>query len=173
MKLFVTWLVLVAFACGKEEAKPPPAPPPPPVDLKLAADPGEALSVLQVKEKGSGEEVVVVGRISNFVKGFVTFNLVDEDLYYCGKGGAEDECKTPWDYCCVDAGERAKGTLAVEIRDADGRPKKGSVPELRLLDLVAVNGTVEKDEHGNVTVVASGWFRRERPELPDGLHWPD
>jgi hypothetical protein len=47
------------------------------------------------------------------------------------------------------------------------------MPSLRLLDLLVVKGTVEKDEHGNVTVVAVGWHRRERPDLPEGLHWPE
>jgi hypothetical protein len=173
MKRLAACLVLLLSACGKEAAKPTAAPPVPPVDLKLAADPGEALSVLEAKEKGSGEEVVVEGRISNIVKGRVIFNLVDEDLYYCGKGGVEDKCKTPWDYCCVDAGERADGTLVVEARGADGDALKGSLPGLRLLDLVAVKGKVEKDEHGNVAVVATGWFMRDRPKLPDGLHWPE
>ena len=173
MRFLAACLVLLFAACGKEEAPKEKAPAAPPVDLKLAADPGEALSVLEAKEKGPGEEVVVEGRISNIVKGLVTFNLVDDSLYYCGKGQAVDECKTPWDYCCVDTGERAAGTLIVEARDAEGRAQRGSLPTLRLLDLVAVKGKVEKDEHGNVTIVATGWFKRERPQLPDDLHWPE
>ncbi|MCK6461676.1 MAG: hypothetical protein L6Q95_17475 [Planctomycetes bacterium] len=178
MRYVSACLALLLSACGKEEpAKPLPTQvylPFPDVDrFALDGDPGEALSVSETKEKGSGEEVVVEGRISNIVKGITIFNLVDEDLYYCGKGGAEDKCKTPWDYCCVDASERAKGTLAVEMRGPDGKPIRGPLTALRLLDLVAVKGKVEKDEHGNVTVVATGWFRRERPELPDDLHWPE
>jgi len=129
--------------------------------------------VSKEKEKGPGEEVVVEGRISNVVKGFATFNLVDAELYYCGKGQAADECKTPWDYCCVDAGERAAATLSVDARGADGKVLAGALPGLRLLDLVVVKGRLEKDDHGNVTVVATGWFTRERPELPDDLHWPE
>jgi hypothetical protein len=67
----------------------------------------------------------------------------------------------------------AVATLNVEARGPDGKPLKAdSVPGLRLLDLVVAKGKVEKDDHGNVTVVATGWFSRERPELPDGLDWP-
>lgn len=171
MKALVTCLVLVAFACGKEEPTVKQAPPDAP-RFTLTADPGEALSVLKAKEMGPGEEVVVEGRISNIVKGRVLFNLVDESLDYCGKKTPEG-CKTPWDYCCVDAGERADGTLVIEARGADGKVEKGAPADLRLLDLVAVKGKVEKDEHDNVTVVATGWFRRERPTLPDGLNWPE
>jgi len=173
MRLLLISLALLPLACGKEEAPVQKAPPAPPVDMKLAADPGEALSVLEAKEKGSGEEVVVVGRISNIVSGRVIFNLVDDSLAYCGRGGEADSCKTPWDYCCVNAGQRAKATLAVEARGPDGNVLAASVPTLRLLDLLAVKGKVEKDEHGNVTIVATGWFPRERPDLAKDLHWPE
>ncbi len=68
----------------------------------------------------------------------------------------------------------AVATLVVEARGADGKPlKAGALSGLRLLDLVAVKGKVEKDEHGNVTVVTSGWFTRERPKLREGLRWPE
>ena len=68
----------------------------------------------------------------------------------------------------------AVATINVEARGPDGRTLEAdAIPGLRLLDLVAVRGNVEKDEHGNVTVVATGWFTRERPKLPEGLHWPE
>jgi len=68
----------------------------------------------------------------------------------------------------------AVATISVEARGPDGRPLKAdTVPGFRLLDLVVAKGKVEKDEHGNVTVVATGWFTRERPKLPEGLHWPE
>jgi hypothetical protein len=169
MKALVTCLVLVTLACGKKEVEKPPAVA---VDLALAADPGTAPSVKQAKEEGRGEEAVVVGRISNIVKGLATFNLVDESLPRCGPGNMPD-CKTPWDYCCELADVRAAATLTVEARGPDGRTLAGAMPTLRLLDLVAVKGRIEKDKHGNVTVVANGWFRRERPDLPEGLIWPE
>lgn len=172
MRFLLIFLALLPLACGGKE-QPPKTPAPAAVDLKLTADPGEALSVLEAKEKGPGEEVVVEGRISNIVKGLVTFNLVDDELLYCGRGGAADDCKTPWDYCCVDAGERAAATLSVEARGTDGSVRAGKPSDLRLLDLVAVKGKLEKDAHGNVTVVAAGWFQRERPDLAKDVHWPE
>jgi hypothetical protein len=178
MRFLLIGLALLPLACSKEEPKAPAArtaflPHPDASRFVLGADPGDALSVRAAKEKGPGEEVIVVGRISNIVKGVVAYNLVDEELDYCGKGSAADSCKTPWDYCCVDAGERAAATLSVEARGTDGKILTGALPGLRLLDLVAVKGKVEKDEHGNVTVVATGWFPRERPDLPKDLHWPE
>jgi len=172
MRSLVIALSLVTFACGgKEEAKAPP-PAAPAVDLSLPADPGQALSVLEAKKKGPGEEVLVVGRVKGIVKGFLTFNLTDLSFKYCGEVPGSMADKTPWDYCCDPSEDVAAATLTVEARGPDGRPLRGSMPSLRLLDMVVVKGKVEKDEHGNVTIVATGWFRRERPDLPADLHWP-
>lgn len=171
MKPLVTCLVLVTLACGQKEAAKPPAVAA--VDLTLAADPPAALAVKEAKEKGPGEEVVVQGRVKEIVKGFATFNLIDTSLPYCGQVPGSMTDATPWDYCCETPDVRAAATLTVEVRGPDGKVLAGAMPALRLLDLVAVKGRIEKDEHGNVTVVATGWFRRERPDLPSGLRWPE
>jgi hypothetical protein len=170
MKHLVACLALVTAACGGKE------PPASPTVTRKFADPGPGVAVLKAKEMGPGEEVVVEGRVSNVVTGIEAYNLVDDDLYYCGRGGAEDDCKTPWDYCCVDASTRADATITVERRDAGGKvaakAPPDAAPELRLLDLVRVKGRIEKDEHGNVTIVETARYIHERPDLPDGLHWP-
>lgn len=171
MRTLVTCLVLGTLACGKKEAEKPPAVAT--VDPVLAADPGAALSVKEAKETGPGEEVVVVGRVKEIVKGYATFNLIDASLDYCGQKPGSMTDDTPWDYCCETNDVRAAATLTVEVRGPGGKVLAGTMPSLRLLDLIAVKGMLEKDEHGNVTVVATGWFRRERPQLPEGLRWPE
>jgi hypothetical protein len=128
--------------------------------------------VKEAKQKGSGDQVTVVGRISTIVKGRAAFNLTDDELDHCARMDMPDGCKTPWDYCCTPGDEVAAATLSVEVRGPDGKILAGSLPSLRLLDLLVVRGKLEKDEHGNVTVVAEGWHRRERPQLPEGLDWP-
>jgi hypothetical protein len=68
----------------------------------------------------------------------------------------------------------AVATINVQARGSDGKlMPAGSLPGLRLLDLVVVKGKVEKDAQGNVAVITTGWFSRERPTLPDDLHWPE
>ena len=47
-----------------------------------------------------------------------------------------------------------------------------ALPGLRLLDRIAVKGKLVHDAHGNATILADGWFRRDRPPLRDGLRWP-
>ena len=140
--------------------------------LLLAETPGEAMAVLAAKEKAAGDEVIVVGRVSDIAKGFAAFTVTDDSVPYCGKGEANCGCPTPWDYCCEE--ERAKASrLPVELRDAAGEPVAVADTGLRLLDLVVVKGTLAKTESGGLMIVAkNGWYRAERPELPKGLQWP-
>jgi len=165
---------VVPLACG---GKKPPAPPPPPevAALELPSDPGKAVSVIEAVAAGPKDEIVVVGRVRGIVPGSVSFQLTDASLHYCGSGNDPMEnCPHPWDYCCLDQGDVNAKTLVVEARDAGGMPLAAtSLPGLRLLDLVAVRGKLTKDEHGVVVVETTGWFRRERPELPDDLQWPE
>jgi len=63
--------------------------------------------------------------------------------------------------------------LAVAVKDGSGETVAiPRIPELRNLDLVAVRGRLVKDKDGELKLVATGWWRRERPKLPDGLKWP-
>ncbi len=176
----ITLIVVLAglpLACGDKKepsADPAPAKPSALASLELKADPGEALAVVDAVAAAPKDDVVAVGRIGNIVKGFATFNLVDKTLDYCGAGGAMENCATPWDYCCIAADEKAAHTLVVEVHGDNGEVLEAdSLPGLRLLDLVVVKGKIQKDEHGNATILATGWYRRERPKLRDGLNWPE
>lgn len=168
-------LLLAVAACG------PDAPPPPAVGAAapetarfvLAADPGEAFAVTAAKAKGPAPTAVVQGRIAAIVKGFAVFTLMDKVLPYCGETDAEDDCKTPWDYCCEPVKTRTEHAMVVELRGADGKPiATPSLPDLRLLDDVKVQGELTKDADGNFVFVARGVFRVNRPTLPEGLKWP-
>jgi hypothetical protein len=142
--------------------------------LRLAAEPAGAVRILEARklEPGAGE-VVVYGRVLSIVPGYAVFSLIDQELDYCGSGSDPmDSCPTPWDYCCIPGEKKAEHTLLVEARDAQGTPLADALTDLRLLDLVVAKGKLERDENGNTTIVASGWFKKERPKLPEGLEWP-
>ena len=147
----------------------------------LQPDPGTGVAVMEVREMSAGEDVIVEGRVQNINKGRAMFTLYDPDLAYCGQPGTAeagkdpmDGCLTPWDYCCSDPEAVAKGNIPVELRDESGMPVKADDLGLRLLDLVRVRGTLEKTESGNLILVAAkGWYRAERPDLPEELHWPE
>jgi len=181
MKNWMLTGLLALIACGGEPDKSngtqtPENTPEPDAGVSatiVTTDLGDAISVAEAMKGAPIEEAVVLGRINNIVKGYASFNLTDKALEYCGEVIKEDDCKTPWDYCCIDADTQKANRLNVGIYDKDGNIlEAASLPGLRLLDLVAVKGKVSKDEHGNVSIEATSIQRRERPELADDLRWP-
>lgn len=139
----------------------------------LAADIEGTVDIKAALELEPGSDVAVVGRVQEISPGgMALFYLVDDSIAYCGRGSEECGCETPWDYCCEEAAMRA-ARMAIELRDESGKIVKADDLGLRLLDLVAVKGKLHKTEEGGLYLVADdGWYRRERPKLPEGLAWP-
>ena len=168
-------LLFALVACSEQpEADPQPTPVnDPAAAVALATDPGEPITVLEAKAKGPGDDVLVVqGRVQDLTKGFAILKLMDTALKYCGEVH-EEGCKTPWDFCCDTAEAHREHELLVEFHGDDGQPfETAGLPKTRLLDLVKVRGKLTKNEHGSLVLVADGIFQVERPELPDGLNWP-
>ena len=173
LSLSLCAVALFAASCGESDA-PGNTPSASPAMQKyvLQEDPGDALSVVEAKKTEAGTQVVVAGRVDQITKGAALFRLMDKALHYCGEVRPEG-CKTPWDYCCETPETQKANRLLVEVRDANGQPiAADTLPELRLLDHVEVKGTLQHDAQGNPVLVADGWFRVERPQLVDGLNWP-
>jgi hypothetical protein len=168
-------LAVAMTACGGGDAARPPvvAPPPAIAALMLAAEPPNALGVAAAKQAGPVDRVAVAGRIAKVESGFAMMTLMDLAIPYCGETNKEDDCKTPWDYCCESSDTRTKNALLVEVRDTAGKPiVTSSLGDLRLLDQVTVTGRLQRDEHGNLVLLAAGWFKKGRPNLPDYVRWP-
>lgn len=150
--------LLPLLACT--EAKPVPAPGGSALEAYLAptAAPG-AVTVLEARGAAQpGQELVVRGRVKDFVAGRAVFTLIDPSLRACSDEGdpMQDTCETPWDYCCIPSNEVAAACATVEFRDAAGvlkEPVQG-FHGLDHLDTVLVKGVVEKDDSGNLTLVA-------------------
>jgi hypothetical protein len=139
----------------------------------LDADVDGAVDVKAAMQAEPGTQVAVFGRVQEINRdGYAVFYIVDDSVPYCGKGQEDCGCNTPWDFCCHEDDMRT-ARMPVELRADGGMPVKSDNLGLRLLDLVAVKGTLEKTTEGGLVLVADrGWFTRERPDLPDGLHWP-
>lgn len=127
----------------------------------LPTAPADALDVAAARERVAAGDTVTVrgvvgGSVKPFVEGLAAFTLVDPSLLSC----AEDDmnCKTPWDYCCIDPQTIAEKSVTVEFRE-DGATLTASPRGFHGLDHLAsvvVQGVAERDAQGNVTIVASG-----------------
>ena len=130
----------------------------------LAASPAGGKGVIDVRAKAKdNEEVVIVGRIGGstnpWIKGKPAFSIVDSSLKACSDIEG-DECKTPWDYCCV-TDQLPKATALIKVVDASGKMMEGDAQELlklKELQTVTVQGKAKRDDAGNLTVMATGIF---------------
>jgi len=128
----------------------------------LASEPDGVQDVIQVREAAQDqEEIVIVGRIGGrsnpWVEGRAAFSIVDGSLKACSDIPG-DECPQPWDYCCETA-KLPTSMALVKILDTEGNLIKTDARQLlnvKELQTVVVRGTAQRDEAGNLTVLASG-----------------
>lgn len=132
----------------------------------LSDEPQDARDVIAVRENAQDEApVVIVGRIGGsrdpWVEGRAAFSIVDLSLKACSDIEG-DECKTPWDYCC-QTDLLPKSTVLVKVVDESGSLVETDSRVLLAvdeLDTVVVSGTAERDDSGNLTVLAGKIFVR-------------
>lgn len=112
------------------------------------------------------DEVVVLGKIGGstnpWIEGNAAFTIVDLSLKSCADREG-DNCPKPWDYCCESGEDLKAGTVLVKVVDDSGE----TVPEdarkllpVKELSTVVVRGKAQRDDSGNLVVLASGVFVR-------------
>lgn len=132
----------------------------------LSAEPQAAKSILQVRDESKqGDEIVLVGRIGGdvnpWVEGRAAFSLVDLSAKACSDIPG-DNCPTPWDYCC-ETDKLVKGKTLIKLVGDDGKPVATDARELlgvKELDTLVVQGQAQRDDSGNLTILASKIFVR-------------
>jgi hypothetical protein len=134
----------------------------------LKEEPTGARGVLDArKDVKDGDEVVVVGRVGGskdpLGKDRAYFTIVDPSYHACGEDNKEDDCKTPWDYCCTPRDELARATALVKVVDDQGKTVGHAADGLlgvKPLQTVVVRGKAKRDDSGNLTVLAEGLYVR-------------
>lgn len=147
----------------------------------LDAEPQGAESILHVRDESkNGDSVVLVGRIGGdvnpWVEGRAAFSLVDLSAKACSDIPG-DSCPTPWDYCC-ETDKLAKGKTLIKFVGGDGKPVAMDARQLlgvKELDTLVVQGTAQRDETGNLSILASKVFVRATsgPTASTGDHAHD
>lgn len=168
-------IVVVLVGCGKQPAEPTGEGSQPTQGVSnvdgaaflLADDPAEAVDVIQVREKAKdGDDIVIVGRIGGsqnpWIDGRAAFSIVDSSLKACSDIEG-DSCPMPWDYCC-ETDKLPGATALVKVVDEAGDLVKADAKSLlgvKELSTVVVQGKAQRDDAGNLTVLAQGIFVRE------------
>ena len=133
----------------------------------LGEEPTGSATVINVREDAEdGDEVVIEGRIGGsrnpWIDGRAAFSIVDETLRACSDIPG-DNCRYPWDYCCETA-KLPNATALIKVVDEDGELVKADAKALlgvKELSTVVIKGKAQRDDAGNLTVLASGVFVRE------------
>lgn len=134
----------------------------------LSAEPQEVNDVIKVrKEAGDGDDVVIMGRIGGsenpWIDGRAAFSIVDLSLKACSDIPG-DTCPKPWDYCC-ETPNLPEATALVKVVDEDGGVVKADARELldvQELSTVIIDGKAQRDDAGNLTVLAKGVFVKQK-----------
>ena len=134
----------------------------------LTAEPGGAEDVIKVRKAAQdGDEVTIVGRIGGgenpWIEGRAAFSIVDGSLKACSDIPG-DQCKKPWDYCC-ETPKLPTSTALVKVVNDNGDLVKVDARELldvKELSTVIVKGKANRDEAGNLTVLASGVYVKKK-----------
>ena len=160
--------VSLAMACNQQRATDSNAPNELPrgADYLLSTEPVNPKGVVETREKAQDQEaVVVVGRIGGsqnpWVDGRAAFVIVDLSLQACSDREG-DHCLTPWDYCC-ETDRLAQATVLVKVIDESGKllpVDARKILGVKELQTVVVQGKAQRDDVGNITVLASNLYVR-------------
>jgi hypothetical protein len=102
-----------------------------------------------------GDNIVVFGRVKDFVDGAAVFTFVDRSLKDCKERG--DGCPTPWDYCCESKEALTSNSATVKIVGKGTAPIRAGAKGVGGIDHlvdVAAEGTARLDPLGNLAIEA-------------------
>jgi hypothetical protein len=134
----------------------------------LTEEPAGAEGVIAVRNAAvDGDDVVIVGRIGGsanpWIDGRAAFSIVDGSLKACSDIEG-DHCSQPWDYCC-ETPQLPEAMALIKVVDKDGQLVKSAAKNLlnvQELSTVVVQGKAQRDDDGNLIVLASGLFIRTK-----------
>lgn len=135
----------------------------------LAEPPAGAQPVAAVKAAASeGDMVVIRGRIGGRAEPLradsAVFVIVDPSIPTCADN-PDDNCPTPWDYCCEPQDVLTANSATIQMVDPAGTPIDTSLPAqgLKALDEVIVIGAVgPRPNPAVLTIRATGVHRVAR-----------
>jgi hypothetical protein len=167
--LTVLGCVAVVVGCSQGTSTTPSSTPT--VDLSkflLTEEPDGATGVIRIREEAKdGDDVVLVGRIGGdanpWIDGRAAFSIVDGSLKACSDIPG-DTCEKPWDYCC-ETHKLPTSTAFIKVVDDNGSLVKADAKGLlgvKELSTIVVTGKAQRDDAGNLTVLATGVYVKKK-----------
>jgi hypothetical protein len=131
----------------------------------LPEEPDGAVGVLTARESSKTDDaVVVVGRIGGtatpWIEGRAAFVMADASTLTESAEHCEEGCTKE---CCAHLKELKGFTALVKVIDEQGRPLPVGARELLSVtehDMVVVRGRAQRDDGGNLTILADGVYVR-------------
>jgi hypothetical protein len=162
-------VTVVIVGCSKPE--PEPAVSYDASKFMLSSEPDNALNVIAARDSAKDQDqVAVIGRIGGqlnpWVEDRAAFFIVDPSLLACSdekEDGEPCSCPTPWDYCC-ELDKLPNAMTLVKFVETDGTAVKHDarkIFDVKELQTVIVKGTAQRDDAGNLTILADGIFVRK------------
>ena len=160
----LTLVTLILAGCAKDDStaqntiEPASASP----TWVLTSAPDGALSISEAKSSANeGDQITLRGRIGGrnepLTEGSPVFTMMDLAISHCGEN-PDDNCSTPWDYCCETPETITTNSATVQIVDA--LTDSPTIQGLAALDEVIIVGTVASRPNQDVlTVRATGIYR--------------
>ena len=150
-------LPFLLVGCGDTDPAPTPTAAPKAAAWRLGAAPADAEGVAAVKASAAeGDRVTMVGRIGGRPEpvspesGLLV--VMDPALPSCAEM-PDENCATPWDYCCETPEAVTANAATVQVRDAAGEPVVLDAAAFPPLATVSVTGTVGPRPNDGVLVV--------------------
>ena len=168
-KILVCGVAIASIlGCGGEQHTQAPAEAVDGSAYALTIEPTEAKTVIAARaECMDGDEVVLIGRIGGsvnpWIDGRAAFSVVDESLRACSDIPG-DKCSKPWAYCC-ETDKLPTATALIKVVDEQGKLVAADAKSLlgvKELSTVVVQGKAQRDDAGNLTVLASGIFIKKK-----------
>lgn len=133
-------------------------------EYMATSEPAGAVPVGDARQSATDDEAIVLvgvigGSSEPFIDGLAAFTIVDPKVPACG---VDEGCPTPWDYCCTQ--NQVKENIAtVKVVDDGGKmvtTDARSLLGVKELSTVVVEGTAQRDEQGNLSLLAKQVFIR-------------
>lgn len=139
--------------------------------LAAAVAPEGALGVVAARAAAKpGEAIVLRGKVGGKVKPIsdtaAILVLADETAITSCDLNPEDECTTPWDYCCEEPSTIAASTATIQVKGEDGKLLRSTLRgfgDLKELSFLVVSGIVDPASTPEALIVNADKIHVEKP----------